>query len=569
MKISDYIVQFLEQKNITDVFGYPGGMVTHLMDSLHQSQKIHTHINLHEQASAFCATAYGQLKKQPTMAFATSGPGATNLITGICDAWFDSAPAIFITGQVNTYEGKGTLSVRQKGFQETDIVAIVSSVTKFAKQICTAEEIPAALETAYTIACSGRPGPVLLDIPMNVFRGEIAVNSAMAEEKAVEARSVPQDGLHHLLALLQAAKRPLIIAGCGIHQADAEIAFRAFVEKSGIPVVTSMPAVDLLPAEHPCRFGFIGAYGQRSANILVEKSDCILTLGARLDNRQTGNDVTHFATHAKLIRVDVDAGELENCVKKDALNLCCDLKNLLQALQKEPFDAKKQDAWRTVCSEIREKANCGDTSAQLAFVAALSRWIASDAVITTDVGQNQVWVAQAFAVKDGQRILFSAGHGAMGYSLPAAIGACCVTHKPVYCFTGDGGLQMNLQELELIRREQLPVKIIVFNNHSLGMIRHFQELYFDSHFSMTTANSGYSCPDFTAIAQAYQIAALRCESVENNDALRVLLQNDKPCLVELFTGDITYVTPKSVYNKPLSQQEPPMDAALFNELMSL
>ncbi|MEG2165701.1 MAG: thiamine pyrophosphate-dependent enzyme, partial [Ruthenibacterium sp.] len=187
----------------------------------------------------------------------------------------------------------------------------------------------------------------------------------------------------------------------------------------------------------------------------------------------------------------------------------------------------------------------------------------------TDVGQNQVWVAQAFAVKDGQRILFSAGHGAMGYSLPAAIGACCVTHKPVYCFTGDGGLQMNLQELELIRREQLPVKIIVFNNHSLGMIRHFQELYFDSHFSMTTANSGYSCPDFTAIAQAYQIAALRCESVENNDALRVLLQNDKPCLVELFTGDITYVTPKSVYNKPLSQQEPPMDAALFNELMSL
>ena len=315
MKVSDYIVEFFIEKNITDVFGYPGGMVTHLMDSFKKYEKsISAHVNYHEQASSFCACGYGQIKNIPGVAYATSGPGATNLLTGIANAYFDSTPTIFITGQVNTYEAKGELGVRQKGFQETDIVAMAKPITKYAKYIEFAEDIVYELEKAYQISMEGRKGPVLLDIPMNIFRANIEVNKAKKYEHKIEEENT---NIEIILSKLLKAKKPLIVAGAGIDLNGLNYEFKEMINKLGIPVVTSMIAIDLQNYNSKYNFGFIGAYGHRCANFLIEKADLIITLGTRLDCRQTGANKEFFARNAEIIRIDIDKDEMDNKIKEN------------------------------------------------------------------------------------------------------------------------------------------------------------------------------------------------------------------------------------------------------------
>lgn len=564
MKVSDYIVSFLEQKGIAHVFGYPGGMVTHLMDSLSKSDSIHTHLTYHEQGASFCVCGAAQISNRPTVAFATSGPGITNMITGICNAWFDSIPAVFISGQVNTYEGRNGLSVRQLGFQETDIVSIVKSVTKYAVCIQEPSDVCYELEKAFALAQTGRRGPVLLDIPMDIFRSEIDTRQVAHYDQAPlkeSDASVAVPIADTILRAIRAARRPCLLLGNGAHLVD-KTALLAVVDKLNIPVVTSMPAVDLLPGEHPLMFGFIGAYGKRVANTLLEKSDLLIAMGTRLDFRQTGNDKQYFATDAELIRVDIDAAELENRIKPTEQSYLCDIRALFAQLNIAAFTPGDHKAWYAVCRQIRELLARYDYQQEESLLKRLASFIPEDAVITTDVGQNQVWVAQHFPVAK-QRVLFSAGHGAMGYSLPAAIGACLESGgKPTFCFCGDGGLQMNIQELQVLARENLPIHIIVLNNHSLGMIRHFQEMYFDSRFAYTKADSGYTVPDFVRIASAYGLKAMRYASDQDVSELQAMLGGSSPCLVEIALSDTTYVKPKSVYNLPLSHQEPPLSDAL-------
>ena len=570
MKLSDYIVSFLKKKGVTEVYGYPGGMVTHLMDSLSKSGAIRTHLNYHEQASAFCVVGHAQVKHTPSVAFATSGPGATNLITGICDAWFDSIPAVFITGQVNAYEGKGTLNVRQLGFQETDVVSMVRGVTKYAVYVENPEQIRFELEKAFHLACSKRPGPVLLDIPMNVFRAEIdAEHLPGFEPEADGMLEMEREAAAEIIKRLQSASRPLVIAGSGIRQSAMQAEFEGFINKAQVPVVTSMPAVDVLPDDNPYKFGFIGAYGKRSANMLVDKADLIVTLGTRLDKRQTGNDLKNFAVQAQIIRVDVDAAELEHAVKQNELSFCCDLKELCPILQREAVRLHT-DRWLEICTEIRKVADLHDDTPQTAWLRRFSQIIPEDIhVITTDVGQNQVWAAQAMSLRKGQRLLFSSGHGAMGYSLPAAIGACCALREKVVSLNGDGGIQMNIQELQTIARERLSVKIVVLNNASLGMIRHFQEMYFSSNYMMTVENQGYAAPDFAAVARAYGIPGVKVSLEDDPGRLRDLLDAQGPALIEVDVGNVTYVKPKSVYNLPLSRQTPFIDEDIQKYLMEL
>jgi len=569
MKISDYIVSFLASKGITDVFGYPGGMVTHLMDSFgKQKDHIVAHVNYHEQGSAFCACGYAQTSHLPGVAYATSGPGATNLITGIANAYFDSIPCLFLTGQVNTYESIGDLKVRQKGFQETDIISMVKSITKYAVQVNNPEDIRYELEKAFHLSVSTRPGPVLLDIPMNIQRQDIEPDELRGFEPSPQ-RPVNSNALRDVLKALETASRPCILVGAGVKTCGMVNEFRKLVNHLGIPVISSMLAVDILATDSKNNYGFIGAYGDRKANFIIAKCDLILSIGSRLDCRQIGSNKEKFAPQAKLIRFEVDEGELSNVIKPDEQQIVADLREVIPWLCKNvnTANSKLYSNWFNVCNEITKQLATQESEEPNHIMKQISHYIPDDVVLTTDVGQNQVWFAQSFDIKENQKVLFSGGHGAMGYSLPAAIGACYGSNKNVVSFNGDGGIQMNIQELQFVNREKLPIKIVVFNNSALGMIRHFQEMYFDSFYMQTIQNNGYTVPSFEKIAAAYQLPYF---CIENEyDCKAEMFTEDGPAIIEVVLPQTTYVFPKLAINKPNQDQEPPISRSVYDYIMKL
>lgn len=578
MRVSDYIVEFFINKNITDVFGYPGGMVTYLMDSFDKhSDRIKAHVNYHEQASSFCACGYAQASNVPGVAYATSGPGATNLITGIANAFFDSIPCIFITGQVNTNESKKNLNVRQKGFQETNIVNIVSSITKYAVYIDDADMIRYELEKAYDICISGRPGPVLLDIPINIFRSNIDLDNVKSYEccsKSINSNEKLDNKnvleiCNIILKSVQQAKKPVLLLGNGVNISNTKMLVNRFINSIKIPVVTSMISVDILDKKSDYNFGFIGAYGHRVANLILSKSDLILSLGSRLDGRQTGSNLKVFGDH-QIIRIDIDEDELNNKINKNEIDFKIDLKILLEALNNAicNYNIDKSD-WMSKCKEIQLRLINRDKLAPNNIVEEISKLIPDDYIITTDVGQNQVWIAQSFYVKHNQRIIFSGGHGAMGYSLPAAIGAYFATKKNIVCFTGDGGLQMNIQELQFIKREKIPIKIILINNHSLGMIRHFQEMYFESNYTQTISEKGYLAPNFKDICNAYDINYFKIDFTDDISQIQSLISSSQACFLEIELLQNTYVLPKLEVNKPMYDQYPNLDKDILNKLLNI
>lgn len=567
MKVSDYIVEFLIKQGVTDVFGYPGGMVAHLMDSFDKYKgQISVHTNYHEQASSFAANGYAQVSGKVGVAYSSSGPGATNMITGICNAYFDSIPTVFLTGQVNTYEAKRNLPIRQKGFQETEIIPIVQSITKYCAYVEREEDIRYELEKAFYIAKEGRKGPVLLDIPMNVQRMEIEPEKLRPFESEEQKSTEIDVGV--IVEALKKAKRPVLLVGAGVKSEQARKLVNELVKKWKIPVVSSMIAVDVVPSSEGMNFGFLGAYGSRTANFIVAKSDLVIAIGSRLDVRQVGGKRENFAPNAQLIRVDIDAGELSHRVNDREKHICANAEVVLQKLCTEEVDVLNlTNGWIDVCRQLREELDGLDDKAPNIAVKKIGKVIPAEYTITTDVGQNQVWVAQSFETKAGQNVLFSGGLGSMGYSLPAAIGAYYGNRKPVIAFNGDGGLQMNIQELQFIAREKLPIAIVVLNNHALGMIRHFQEMYFDGNYTQTVDGNGYESPDFEKIAQAYGIKFEMLDA--SKEIAQDILDIMEPILIEVIFSENTYVFPKLEFGKPNQDQEPLLDRKMFERLMRL
>lgn len=564
MKTSDYIVKYLIAKGITDVFGYPGGMVTHLMDSFSKYQgQIKAHVTYNEQGAAMAACGYAQISGKTGVAYATSGPGATNLITGICNAYMDSIPTLFITGQVNSFEQKGSLKVRQRGFQETDIVSMVEPITKYAIQVNDAKQIKYELDKAFYIANKGRKGPVLLDIAMDVTRTDI--NPEELHGYICESKPLERINFSDIETVIEHAKRPVLLLGNGIDRDNK--CWKEKLKEIGIPVVTSMLSVDTQEGLDNC-YGFIGAYGDRTANFIVAKSDVVITVGARLDVRQVGAKRENFAPNSKIIRVDIDKAELEYKVHEDEVGINADANSFLNGLV-NIWPKKDYSEWIAICDEIKDKLLGLDERKYNKLVRAISKYIPTKSIVTTDVGQNQVWVAQSFGLKKNQRVLFSGGHGAMGYSLPASMGAALASNSTVYSFNGDGGIQMNIQELQMIARENLPVKIIILNNNALGMIRHFQEMYFDKNYFQTTLNGGFTSPNFEKLAEAYSLDYVCAESEAEVDALAEVFTNSKPTIIEIKINEETYVFPKLEFGKPNQDQEPLIDRELYMYLMSL
>ncbi len=570
IKASDYIVQYLIDRGVTDVFGYPGGMVTHIMDSLGKMKDhIAAHVTYHEQGAAFAACGYAQTSGKIGVAYATSGPGATNMITGICHAYFDSIPVLFITGQVNTFESNEKYGLRQRGFQETDIVAMVQSVTKFAAYVDSADKLKSYLDEAYYHAMQGRKGPVLLDIPMNIQRAEVD-DGQLPNSKDDNEPCASADFANLLRMAFEKSQRPCLLIGHGVFSAGKMHEIRNLLKELRLPIVTSMLAFNIAPPDLPIgqyNYGFIGAYGDRCANFVVAKSDLLITLGSRLDVRQVGAKREQFAPDATIFRIDIDEKELSYGLHKNDIGCHITLSQAIEQIRNVAFPKGKYEDWLEVCRKIREKLNQEPLSYPLSAMKEISLIAPESCIVTGDVGQNQVWIAQAFQAKSRQQFLIPGGHSAMGCSLPSAIGAYYGSHKAVLCFSGDGGLQMNIQELQTVVREKLPIKIIVMNNFSLGMIRHFQEMYFHSIYVQTTCQSGYTVPDFCAIARAYGLSARKVTSLDEIEGLN--LDDGVGELIEVLLPQETYVFPKLEFGKPNQDQEPLLDRELYEELMAL
>jgi acetolactate synthase-1/2/3 large subunit len=564
MKASDYIVSYLYQKGVTHIFEVIGGMITHLVDSADRHGQIKLISVHHEQAAAFAAHGMGNLAGVPGVAMATSGPGAVNLLTGIGSCYFDSVPAIYLTGQVNLNEQKGTRKIRQLGFQETDIISMAQPITKAAMMIRSAAQIPEALNEAFHIALSGRPGPVLLDIPMDIQRMDVPGNVEASQNVYINELQ-DATALDAIFNAFNEAKKPLILAGGGINAARSVALFRRFVDFVKVPVVNSLMAVDVLPYNHPQRVGLIGSYGNRWANIAMGSCDMLLVLGSRLDIRQTGADVLSFQSERKIFHVDCESGEINNRVH-GCFPVQADLRSFLPEAIKtaKGFGFSGHPGWQDEIRQLREKWPDTDEIKidqginPNRFMHELSLVSSQALGYVVDTGNNQMWAAQSLELGAEQKFITSGGMGAMGFSLPAAIGASFASPgQPVIQIAGDGGMQMNIQELETIVHHKLPVKMVILNNHSYGMVRQFQQSYFHERYASTY--KGYSAPDFEKVAQAYGIQAATIYETEKSvqRGLAQLWANPAaPFLLQVEIALKINAYPKIAFGYPITQMEP-------------
>jgi acetolactate synthase-1/2/3 large subunit len=582
MKVSDYIVKFLENMNVKYVYGFIGGSITHLFDSLSKSQKIKFIHCYHEQAAAFGASASAKLSGNLSVALATSGPGATNLITGIAEAYFDSSPVLFITGQVNTYDFKYDLKVRQKGFQETDIVKIVNPIIKYSVLVDDFKNVELELKKAVSIALNGRKGPVLLDLPMDIQRQMIKVSSSSFTIDTQKIKCLLDDKvINDILKLILSSKSPIILAGGGCSFSDSKSELLKFAEKLNIPVVVSLMGKDAFPHNHELFGGFIGAYGNRYSNILLAKSDLLIVLGSRLDSRQIGNEITPFL-NKKIIRIDIDKDEIESSKLKYHTKLICDVKQFLKStnliLEREKVVLPKNEEYilniqklKKRFDPISEMHRAHEEDWHYRVMKGISDNLADDDIVCVDVGQNQMLAAQVLSIKRNQRFINSGGMAPMGYALPAAVALSIETKKRAIIITGDGGMQINIQELNNVAFYKLPIIIFVFNNKSLGMIKQFQKLYFNSNYFATDEKGGYNSCNFTEIAKAYGIGAIQIHQNENAilEVSKILQKPKMPLLVEFVMNYQSYVYPKLEYNKPIDEIDPPLDDEEKNFLKSM
>lgn len=550
MKTSDFIIEELYKNGTTKIFGYIGGMVAHLVDSIYKNPNVEMINTITEQGAGFAAEGYARANGVFSVTIATSGPGATNLITPIANCYFDSTPVLFITGQVNTYEYRKYSNIRQNGFQETNIVDMVKPVTKYAKMITNVEDIKYEIQKALYIMQSGRKGPVLLDIPMDIQRLEV-------NEKDLKAFSIPKEtknniNIEDVEKAVTTAQKPLVLVGNGISLANARDELKIFLDKSELPVVESLHGISCVE-DYKNNMGLIGTYGNRYGNLALTNCDVLLVLGSRLDIRQTGSDLSVFK-NKKIIHVDIDENELKcDKIQKQIIN--SDINLFLKKLNK--IDLKPNiEEWIKRIEEWKNKYNDNSKHFSVAnkFLNKIFETAKENDIFAVDVGQNQMWAAQSAKLKKGQKFMTSGGHGCMGFALPTGIGASFINRCVV--ITGDGGMQMNIQELEIIKRRNLPIKIIVMNNSNLGMVRTFQELYFEGRTASTVWD--YSAPDFEKIAKVYGIKSQTID-INDNVNLTEIFSNNEPFLLNVKMDLKTEVEPRLLFGNPINKQYPPIE----------
>lgn len=577
MKASDYIVSCLRERGVDVVFGYVGGMITHLVDSISRDPAIRFVQTYHEQTAAIAAEGYAKDRSGLGVAIATSGPGATNLITGIADAYYDSVPVLFITGQVNTHEYKYDKPIRQQGFQEIPVCELVRPITKYAVLVDDPASLKYELHKAMHLALSGRRGPVLLDIPMDVQRAELEV-PALRDFVPDDVPPGPGLGwLERSARLIESASRPMVLVGGGCASGAARRLVDEFLDRSGMPMVTSLMGRGLVREDRPGYLGMIGSYGNRSANMGVARADLLIALGSRLDTRQTGAMLSGFLPRGRILHVDIDAAELASHRLTNRVTVECSVEEFLTELSGRTLELGDYGEWRRLLAGLLADYGQGEevrrfveNKAPYTFMSWLNGMLAEGDVACADVGQNQMWAAQTLRLKSSQHFVTSGGLAPMGFSLPASVGlAFSNPRRTVYSISGDGGFHIAVQALSLISQYNLPVKAFVMNNHSLGMITQFQHLYFRDRMPGTTRAGGYQVPELASIAQAYGLEYHRLTVDDLDDARSAAIRSARNCLVECVLDGLTTVSPKLEYDQPIDRPSPALPQEEYQRVVDL
>ena len=539
IKVSDVIAEFLKHKKIDTVFGIIGSANSHIFDSIQNlgyTKIINTH---HEQAAVMAMAAYYRTSGKLSAAIVTAGAGASNAITGVLSNWADSIPGFIIAGQEPSRFLDEHKNLRMYGTQGFDSYKMVENITKYSNVLRKASNIQNELETLYKISISNRPGPTWLDIPMDVqaqkveFKGFNSYNS-----KSLRITDA-YDYANEIIKLLNSSKRPVILGGMGVKLSGSKNKFKQFIETIKIPTMLSWSGIDLLPTQHEHNYGRFGLYGQRAANFIVQNSDLVLVLGSRLAVPQVGYDFTQFARGAKVVVVDVDELELQKHSKTIKYNhdVSIILDKLIENISKINLDIKD---WNTKCDYYRNEYPVIDDNYQndkylnsYTFVNTLTQQLSDDEIIVTDMGTGLLSGHQASNLKPNQTMFTSQGLGEMGVGLPYAIGAAFAEpNKLITCLNCDGGIMMNLQELQTIVQHNLPVKIFIFNNDGYLMIKHTQKLFFNGKYNSVDSNTGIVLPDYERIAYGFKIPYVKVNKLEDLDTIN--LEYKVPIIIEVF-----------------------------------
>ena len=536
---SELVLETLRDLGIDTIFGYPGGAVLPLYDAIYSFEGIQHILGRHEQGCLHEAEGYAKSTGKLGVAVVTSGPGATNAITGIADAMSDSVPLLVFTGQVNR------AGIGKDAFQEADIVGITMPITKYNYQVRETADIPRIITEAVHIATTGRPGPVVIDLPKDVS----ALETDFIYEPSVKLPSYqptiePNElQIKKILKQLSKAKKPVLLAGGGVSYAGAAKELIALAERYQIPVVTSLLGQGTIATSHPLFLGMGGMHGSFAANIAMTETDFMISVGCRFDDRLTGNTKT-FAKNAKVAHIDIDPAEIGKIIAVD-IPVVGDAKKALQQLLAEPTVHNNTEKWIEKVTQDKNRVRSYDKKERVvqpqAVIERIGELTKGDAIVVTDVGQHQMWAAQYYPYQNERQLVTSGGLGTMGFGVPAAIGAKIANpDKEVVLFVGDGGFQMTNQELAILNIYKVPIKVVMLNNHSLGMVRQWQEAFYDGRTSESVFDS---LPDFQLMAQAYGIKNYKFDNPETLEKDLEVITEDVPMFIEVDISRKEHVLP--------------------------
>lgn len=567
MNGADYIVDYLIKLNTTDAFGIPGGVVLDLLYAMNRREKELTpHLCYHEQAAGFAACGYAQASGKLGVAYATRGPGFTNMITPIADAFCDSVPVLFITAHADSLLERG---MRVLTDQEIDTCLLVESITKYAKRVDSQEDLQESLEKACTIALEGRKGPVFLDIASSLFKEEMCLSQMIAENNTFFTAPANHEKIVELIEeSIRTAERPVILIGDGINQANMAMEMRLLAKKVNIPILSSRFSHDIANSLESY-FGYIGSHGIRYANFILSKADLIVSIGNRMCFQVESESFRTITYNTKKIRCEIDEEEFIRNIP-NTINFQMDIRPLLSEFAKRDCDFGQHDHWIAVCKLLRDNLWNEDINPTVEMISDVLKNLENDTMVINDVGNNEFWVSRAcIYTRTCNRVLYSKSFGSLGCAIGKMVGAYYATGKAVVCFVGDQGMQMNLQELQYLAQHKIPATIILLNNKVSGMIRDREKKLYDGLYLHTTPESGYGVPDFETIAKGYKIQYYCYKQGNSTEVSFILKKNILPCILEIEVSSEENLSPNLLKGMPCQKLNPEIEHELYSYLDSL